>query len=76
MIDKNNFWTTQRNDGKWAVKKEGSARTTSIHDNQDNAWKEARRLARGANSEAFLTGNNGEIRAHNSYGLDNFSKKD
>jgi len=43
-------------DGNWSVKKEGSNRASSVHKNQESAWKEARRLARGEGSEAFLKG--------------------
>ena len=75
MAEKKNYWTTQRNDGKWAVKKAGSKRASSIHKNQGNAWKEARRLARGEGSEAFLKGKDGKIRARNSYGSDPYPPK-
>ena len=70
MIAKRDYWTSKRNDGKWAVKKSGASKATSIHETQENAWKEARRLARGANSEAILKGKDGKIRARNSYGTD------
>ena len=62
------YWTSKRTDGKWAVKKEGSSKASSIHDNQESAWKEARRLARGQGTEAFLKGSDGKIRARNCYG--------
>jgi hypothetical protein len=70
MVSNKNYWTSKRTDGKWAVKKEGSIRASSIHDNQESAWKETRRLARGEGSEAFLKGKNGKIRTRNSYGND------
>lgn len=69
-----NFWTSKRND-HWAVKKEGSTRTTSIHSTQSDAWAEARRLARGAGGEAYLKGTDGRIRARNIYGKDPFPPK-
>lgn len=67
---KTNYWTSKRNDGKWAVKKEGSAKASSLHNTQESAWKEARRLARGVGSEAFLKDRDGNIRARNSYDND------
>jgi hypothetical protein len=66
----NDYWTSKRNDGKWAVKRAGTERAASLHGTQEDAWKEARRLARGAGSEAFLKDRDGKIRARNSYGND------
>ena len=69
-----NFWTSKRATG-WAVKKEGAARASSVHDTQTKAWNEARRLARGSGGEAVLKGENGQIRARNTYGKDPFPPK-
>ncbi len=69
MPNSKNYWTTKRNSG-WAVKKEGSGRASSTHSTQAEAWKEARRLARGTEGEAFLQGQDGKIRARNTYGHD------
>lgn len=69
-MGKEDYWTTPRPDGSWAVRKAGAGRAASIHDSQADAWKEAKRLARGAGSEAFLQGKDGQIRARNSYGND------
>ncbi|WP_353641025.1 DUF2188 domain-containing protein [Mesorhizobium sp. WSM2239] len=69
-----NYWTTKSSDG-WAVKKEGSTRASSVHTTQAEAWSEARRLARGAGSEAFLKDSDGKIRARNSYGNDPYPPK-
>lgn len=69
MADDDNYWVSKRDAG-WAVKREGSSRATSIHQNQSAAWNEARRLARGAGGEAVLKGENGQIRARNTYGRD------
>ena len=69
-----NYWTTKRPDG-WAVKKEGAVRASSIHNKQTDAWSETRRLARGSGGEAFLKGNDGKIRARNTYGKDPFPPK-
>jgi hypothetical protein len=53
----------------------GTDRASSIHGTQSEAWKEARRLARGAESEAFLKGRDGSIRARNTYRHDPFPPK-
>ena len=75
MATGKNYWTSKRKDGKWAVKKEGSDKASSLHSKQDNAWREARRLAKGNSSEAFLKGKDGKIRARNSYGNDPYPPK-
>lgn len=69
------YWTSKRTDGQWSVKREGASRASSLHSSQENAWKEARRLARGEGSEAFLKGKDGKIRARNSYGNDPYPPK-
>ena len=74
-MSKNNYWTSKRPDGAWSVKKEGSSRASSVHGTQQEAWNEARRLARGSKSEAFLKGRDGKIRARNSYGSDPYPPK-
>ena len=75
MTAKKDYWTGKRNDGKWAVKRSGSSKASSLHDTQEQAWKEARRLARGTSSEAFLKGKDGKIRTRNSYGNDHYPPK-
>jgi hypothetical protein len=70
-----NYWTSPRSEGGWSVRKAGAERAASIHDSQEDAWKEAKRLARGAGSEAILKGRDGQIRARNSYGNDPFPPK-
>lgn len=74
MANSNNFWTTKHSGG-WAVKREGASRVSSTHTTQQQAWNEARRLARGAGGEAILQGSNGKIRAKNTYGNDPFPPK-
>jgi hypothetical protein len=69
-----NYWVHKKSDG-WAVKKEGSSRATSVHSNQSDAWAEGRRLARGAGGEAYLKGQDGRIRARNTYKDDPFPPK-
>jgi Uncharacterized protein conserved in bacteria (DUF2188) len=68
------FWTLKSDQG-WAVKKEGATRVSSVHSSQSDAWAETRRLARGADGEAYLKGKDGRIRARNTYGKDPFPPK-
>ncbi len=75
MATKKDYWTSKRKDGKWSVKRSGAKRASSLFDTQEQAWKEARRLARASGSEAFLKDKNGKIRARNSYGNDPFPPK-
>lgn len=75
MTSKPDYWASKRSDGQWAVKKEGAIQASSLHNTQESAWKEARRLARGVGSEAFLKNRDGQIRARNSYGEDPFPPK-
>ena len=72
---RNDYWTSKRSDGRWAVKRAGSGRAVSLHGTQEGAWKEARRLARGVGSEAFLKGRDGKIRTRNSYGNNPYPPK-
>lgn len=74
MSKSKNYWTTPHSDG-WAVKGEGRQRASSVHQTQEGAWNETRRLARGAGGEALLRGKNGQIRARNTYGHDPFPPK-
>lgn len=74
MANSNNYWTTKHEDG-WAVKREGNDRATSVHTTQAEAWAEARQRARGSKGEAFLQGENGQIRERNTYGSDPFPPK-
>ena len=70
MNKNSDYWASPRKEGGWSVKRAGANRASSIHDTQADAWKETRRLARGASSEAFLKGKDGRIRTRNSYGND------
>jgi hypothetical protein len=71
-MSKKDYWTSPRSEGGWAVRRTGADKAASVHDSQEDAWKEAKRLARGAGSEAILQGRDGQIRARNSYGNDPF----
>jgi hypothetical protein len=66
------FWT-EKSDHGWAVKKGGTEIT--VRSSQSDAWAETRRLARGANGDAYLKGSDGRIRAKTTYGKDPFRQK-
>lgn len=57
-------------DGKWSVRKAGSARATSTYDTQGDAIRAARRIARNQGTELYIHGRDGRIRARDSYGND------
>jgi hypothetical protein len=69
-----NYSINKKSSG-WAVTRGTSEKPASIHPTQTDAWTEARRLARGAGSEAVLRSADGQIRARNSYGRDPFPPK-
>jgi len=70
MPNKNNFWTQQRNDGKWETKQEGAARASKVFDTQAESWRYTRQRAEEAGGEAYLKGRDGLIRERNTYGHD------
>ncbi len=69
-----NYWTTPHADG-WCVKKEGASRASYVFKTQAEAWERTKELARKHKSEAYLQGENGQIRERNSYGNDPRSSK-
>ncbi|GHA12154.1 hypothetical protein GCM10007989_03220 [Devosia pacifica] len=69
MANDKNYWTVKHPDG-WAVKREGAERATSVHSTQAEAWKETKERAKKTEGEAFLQGEDGQIRERNTYGHD------
>ncbi len=59
----------------WAVKGAGNKNATSIHSTQREAIVHARDIARNQESELLIHGENGQIRARDSYGNDPFPPK-
>lgn len=57
-------------DGKWAVRKAGSSRTTKKFNTQKEAIREARKIAKTQGTELYIHGRNGRIRERDSYGND------
>lgn len=60
----------------WAVKGEGNQRATRVVRTQKEAIGIAENIARNQQSDTKIHGNNGRIRAGNSYGNDPFPPKD
>jgi len=68
-------FSINKKSGRWIVTRGSSEKPASIHATQTDAWTEARRLARGAGSDAVLKSPDGQIRARNSYGREPFPPK-
>jgi hypothetical protein len=54
----------------WAVKGSGNSKATKITKTQSEAIKKAESIARNQKSDTKIHGENGKIRAGNSYGND------
>lgn len=59
----------------WAVKSAGADRATKVAPTQREAIDVARNIARNQHSELLIHGENGRIRARDSYGNDPFPPK-
>jgi len=59
----------------WAVRGAGNERATSVHDTQRDAIERGREIAQNQQSELLIHGENGRIRARDSYGNDPFPPK-
>jgi len=75
MANKKNFWTQQREDGKWESKREGAKRPSAVTDTQAEAWQFSKEHAKEEKGEAFLKGRDHKIRERNTYGSDPFPPK-
>ena len=64
-----------RRDDQWAVRGAGNSRDTSLHRTQTAAERAARDIAINQKSEVVIHGENGRIRARNTYGNDPFPPK-
>ena len=71
-----NIHVTRRDNDKWAVKGEGDARASSLHDKQKDAIDAGRGLARGNKSELVIHDRENKIRDKDSYGNDPNPPKD
>ena len=75
MPDEKNYWTQQREDGKWESKREGADRASKVTDTQAEAWKHSKQRASDTKGEALLKGRDGKIRERNTYGKDPYPPK-
>jgi uncharacterized protein YdaT len=73
---KKNVHVTRRQDKKWAVKKEGDKRPSSLNSTQKAAIKKATRLAKKNKSEVVIHDRKNKIRDKDSYGPDPNPPKD
>jgi uncharacterized protein YdaT len=73
---KKNVHVTRRQDKKWAVKKEGAKRASSLNSTQKAAIKKATRLAKKNKSEVVIHDRKNKIRDKDSYGPDPNPPKD
>jgi hypothetical protein len=62
-----NHWASQGMDGRWLHRIEGEDQPAGVYENQREAWNAAKDAARRDRAEAFLQGENGRIRARNTY---------
>lgn len=69
MNNKPNVWVTRHGDD-WVVRREGSQRASSRHDNQGDALDAGRQTARLEHVELIWQGRDHKIQGRNSYGND------
>ena len=62
-----NFWAVKEGEG-WIVREEGLPDQTSRHGSEDEAWATAKERASAMKGEAFLAGEDGEIRDRKWFG--------
>lgn len=60
----------------WAVKGAGASKATSLHDTQAEAIDQGRKIAKNQKTELLIHGEDGRIRARDSYGNDPFPPRD
>lgn len=75
MIKGKNQHVVKHPDG-WAVKGEGNSKATRVTKTQKKAIHQAENIARNQHSDTKIHGQNGKIRAGNSYGNDPCPPKD
>ena len=69
-----NQHVVKRDEG-WAVRGEGNLKDTSHHRTQQEAAEAARSIAQNQKSEVLIHGQDGKIRARDSYGNDPYPPK-
>ena len=67
MGKRGDFCAIARKDGKWVVQQVGSNRSKFVSTSEFIAWRETRRMARGAGTTAILFNRDGQVRTQNTY---------
>ena len=67
-----NQHVARRSDGTWQVKTEGASKAYRVTNTQAEAISIGRNVSRNQNSELFIHGVDGKIRARDSHGNDSF----
>lgn len=67
---------TPHHDGGWQVKREGADRASSLHDTQQEAIEEGRRIAQEERGELLVHDRHSQIRDRDSFGADPFPPRD
>lgn len=62
-------------DGRWSVRKAGSARSTSVHATEAEAIAAATEIARNQKTVLYIHGRDGRIRERNTFDADSFLPK-
>ncbi len=75
MANRNNVHIVQRDNG-WGTLREGAQRATQVFDTQALAIQAGRQMARHGKGELLVHGEDGRIRARDSYGNDPFPPRD
>ena len=75
MANRNNVHIVQRDKG-WGTLREGGQRATEVFDTQEQAIRAGRQMARQGQGELLIHGEDGRIRARDSYGNDPSPPKD
>jgi len=75
MANRNNVHIVQRDSG-WGTLREGGQRSSQVFDTQAEAIRAGRDMARQGQGELLIHGEDGKIRARDSYGNDPCPPKD
>lgn len=75
MSNRNNIHVVRRG-SQWGALREGGDRASGLFGTQDQAINVARQMARQGKGELLVHGENGRIRARDSYGNDPCPPKD
>ena len=75
MANRKNVHVVQREGGWWTLR-EGGQRASQVFDTQSQAIQAGRQMARQGQGELLIHGQDGRIRARDSYGNDPFPPRD